>query len=281
MPPKKKKNDSNGERLVETMAALHNESATFEMLLDNRLKKQSDHLNDLFSKFLRSTKVDLDEIKQSQGFLSAKFDDLAISVNELRVENESLRSRNAQLTEQVKNLDLKTHVSENEIEDLKQYIRRDMLEIQGIPVTEDENTNTIIHNVVKLVDNSMAFEQNEICISHRLPSRRGLIPPIIVKFVRRDVRDKIYKSRRSLISKTSADLGYHEQSRIFINESLTYQARQLLKSVKAFKREKNYRYVWTNNGKVLLKKDSTPSSQAISFTTLKEFERFKDGMAND
>ena len=177
MRPKKKKNDSNGESLVEIMAASHNESATFEMLLDNRLKKQSDHLNDLFSKFLRSTKVDLDEIKQSQGFLSAKFDDL------LRVENESLRSRNAQLTEQVKNLDLKTHASENEIEDLKQYIRRDMLEIHGIPFTEDENTNTIIHNVVKLVDNSMAFEQNEISISPCLPSRRGLIPPIIVKFV--------------------------------------------------------------------------------------------------
>lgn len=281
MPPKKKKSDSNGESLAETTTPSPNETATFEMFLDNRLKKQTDHLNDLFSKFSRSTKVDLDEIKQSQDFLSAKFDDLAASVNELRVENESLRPRNAQLTEQVKNLELKTHASENEIEDLKQYIRRDMLEIHGVPVTEDENTNVIIHNVVKLVDHSMAFEQNEISISHRLPSRRGQIPPIIVKFVRREVRDKIYKSRRSLISKTSADLCYHEQSRIFINESLTYQARQLLKSVKAFKRENNYRFVWTNNGKVLLKKDSTPSSQAISFSILNEFERFKDGSVND
>ena len=98
MPPEKKKNDSNGESSVETTVASQNESATFEMLLDNRLKKRTDHLNDLFSKFSRSTKVDLDEIKQSQDFLSAKFDDLATSANELRVENESLRLRNAQLT---------------------------------------------------------------------------------------------------------------------------------------------------------------------------------------
>ena len=144
MPPKKKKNDSNGESPVGTTVASQNESVTFETLLDNRLKKQTDHLNDLFSKFSSSTKVDLDEIKQSQDFLSAKFDDLATSVNELRVENESLRLRNAQLTEQVKNLELKTHASENEIEDLKQYIRRDILEIHGIPVTEDENTKLYI-----------------------------------------------------------------------------------------------------------------------------------------
>ena len=54
-------------------------------------------------------------------------------------------------------------------------------------------------------------------------------------------------------------------------------------TVKAFKRENNNlinRFVWTNNGKVLLKKDSTPSSQAISFSTLNEFERFKDGFVN-
>ena len=149
-------------------------------------------------------------------------------MNELRVENESLRSRNDQLTEQRNNLEMKTHASEKEIENLKQYIRRDMLEIDGVPITEDENTNVIVLNVAKLVDHSMAFEQNENSICHRLPSRRGQIPPIIVKFVRREAREKIYKSRRSLNSKTSADLGYHEQSRIFINKSLTCQARQLL-----------------------------------------------------
>ena len=50
MPPKKKKNDSNGESPIETMTASSNETASFgsEMLLDNCLKKQTDHLNDLF-----------------------------------------------------------------------------------------------------------------------------------------------------------------------------------------------------------------------------------------
>jgi hypothetical protein len=94
------------------------------------LKKQFDQLNDLFSKFSRSTKDDLNEIKQSQDFLSSKFDALATSVSELRAENVDLRSytSNLQLTKKVKFLEEKTDVSEGEIENLKQYIRRDMLD---------------------------------------------------------------------------------------------------------------------------------------------------------
>ena len=107
----------------------------------------------------------------------------------LHLENDNLRSSNTQLSEQVKRLEKSVLVSEGEVEQLKQYIRRDVLEIHAVPITEVENTNLI-------ADPLMTFEQSEISISHRLPSRQGQIPPIIVKFVRRDMRDKIYKMRR-------------------------------------------------------------------------------------
>jgi hypothetical protein len=96
----------------------------------------------------------------------------------------------------VKRLEKSVLVSEGEVEQLKQYIRRDMLEIHAVPITEVENTNLIVQKVVELADPLMTFEKSEISISHRLPSRQGQIPPIIVKFVRRDMRDKIYKMRR-------------------------------------------------------------------------------------
>ena len=121
----------------------------------------------------------------------------------------------------------------------------------------------------------VTFEQSEISISHRLPSRQGQIPPIIVKFVRRDMRDKIYKMRRGLSSKTALHLGYHLESRLFINESLTQQSRALLRAAKAFKRDHHYKFVWTKYGKILLKKEATPSSEVLSFSSLKEFEDFE------
>jgi hypothetical protein len=67
-----------------------------------------------------------------------------------------------------------------------------MLEIHGVPITEDENTNLVVQKFVELADPLIIFEQSEISISHRLSFRQGQIPPIIVKFVRRNMRDKIY-----------------------------------------------------------------------------------------
>ena len=161
-------------------------------------------------------------------------------MNELRLEND-LRTCNAQLTDQVKILQQKTDASEDELENLKQYIRRDMLEIHGIPVTEGENTNGIILNVAKLADHTTALKQDDISISHRLSPRQGQIQAIIVKLVRRDSRDKVYKMRRNLFTKTTADLGFLEESRIYINESLTQKCRELLRAVKEYKRENRYK----------------------------------------
>ncbi|XP_028403937.1 uncharacterized protein LOC114526521 [Dendronephthya gigantea] len=180
----------------------------------------------------------------------------------------------------MKSLQQKADASEDELESLKQYIRRDMLEIHGIPVTEGENTNDIILNIAKLADHTSALKQDDISISHRLPSRQGQIPAIIVKFVRRDTRDKVYKLRRNLFTKTSADLGFPEESRIYINESLTQKGRDLLWAVKEYKRENHYKYVWTKFGKVFLKKDATPSSQVFSFTSKKNFDQFKAGLSS-
>jgi hypothetical protein len=64
--------------------------------LDDRLKHQTDQLNELFLKFSKSSKADLDEIKKSQEFLGGKFDDL---VKKLHLENDNLRSSNTQLSE--------------------------------------------------------------------------------------------------------------------------------------------------------------------------------------
>jgi len=46
--------------------------------------------------------------------------------------------------------------------------------------------------------------------------------------------------------------------------------------VKAFKRDYHFKFVWTKQGKVFLKKDDSSSSTARSFTSLEEFAAFKE-----
>jgi hypothetical protein len=128
MPPKKKSaktkpaDDSEAENLGEdSMSNMGEDSkkSSLEAFLDDRLKQQTVQLNELFLKFSKSTKADLDEIKKSQEFLGGKFDDPVKEVKELHLENDNLRSSNTQLSEQVKRLEKSVLVSEGEVEQLK------------------------------------------------------------------------------------------------------------------------------------------------------------------
>ena len=55
-----------------------------------------------------------------------------------------------------------------------------------------------------------------------MPSARDSVEPaIIVKFVTREVRENFYRARKGLKSASTADLGFSEAKKIYINESLT------------------------------------------------------------
>ena len=45
--------------------------------------------------------------------------------------------------------------------------------------------------------------------------------------------------------------------------------------MKVFKRDYHFKFVWTKQGKVFLKKDDSSSSTARSFSSLEEFAAFK------
>ena len=55
------------------------------------------------------------------------------------------------------------------------------------------------------------------------------IAPIIVKFTRRIVKDKLYRARTRLRDKTIRDLGYSVENKIHLAESLTEKNRDLFK----------------------------------------------------
>ena len=106
--------------------------------------------------------------------------------------------------------------AESEVENVKRYLRRDLLEIHGVPESRDENTDTIVQNVVQLVAPELNLNQTDISISHRLPAAEGNIKPIIAKFTRRNTRDAIYQKKRNLSSKSSLDLGFLQENRLIL-----------------------------------------------------------------
>ena len=82
-----------------------------------------------------------------------------------------------------------------------------------------ENTNDVVLRVGKLM--GINLSQEDISVSHRLLTStkykgKQSEPLIIVKFVRRDVKEKFYRARKQLKGFTTHDIGYHVSRNIYI-----------------------------------------------------------------
>ena len=107
---------------------------------------------------------------------------------------------------------------------MEQYSRRECVKIQGIPVSEQEDTNKIVMKMGELM--GIEIKKDDISVSHRLPTShkykgKKTVPAIIVKFVRRDAKEMLLKDC------TTCDLGFPSESRIFIKESLSEGNKEL------------------------------------------------------
>ena len=160
MPPKKKEKSSSENDVDKANMAAG--STALEEFLDQHLKLQSEQMNVLFDKFTKSTKNDFEEVKKSQSFLSVKFEELITSVAELKQENKALRTESSQLRERIKLLECQVAESESDTESIKQYLRRDLIEIHGVPVNIDEDTNRLVKGVVELAVPSLKLDYQDI-----------------------------------------------------------------------------------------------------------------------
>ena len=98
----------------------------------------------------------------------------------------------------------------------------------------------------------------------------------------------MYKKRRNLTGKNVSNLpsvqaamglAATSNSKIYVNESLTGYRKQLFGRINDFKRKNSYKYLWTANGKIMLK--ALYSSQTKSFVTIEEFEDYIEQISNN
>ena len=84
--------------------------------------------------------------------------------------------------------------------------------------------------------------------------------------------------RTNLKSKTSSCLPTVKRHstknlKIHINESLTAYRKRLFGKINQFKKEHKFKFLWTTNGKIHLRKDN--DSRVYTFTTFEKFAEFE------
>ena len=100
---------------------------------------------------MENLKSELAEVKNSQEFISRQYDQLKVEYSQMLITNEKQETEIKNLKSTAIELSSQGEKEATKLDDLEQYGRRQNLEIVGIPVQKDENTNAIVQEVAKLL----------------------------------------------------------------------------------------------------------------------------------
>ena len=96
-----------------------------------------------------------------------------------------------------------------------QYSRREILRVTGVPYMQGENTSQIMVGIA--CELGVCITEADISVSHRSGRRGGRDPrPILCKFVRRDVKNKILANKK--FARNIKFDPYGNPVRIFVDE---------------------------------------------------------------
>ncbi|XP_077966362.1 uncharacterized protein LOC144419957 [Styela clava] len=207
-------------------------------------------------------KDEVGEIKTSQEFIARKFDELNAKLSTITVKN---TRRIRQLESIVEELEEEIDILTERQYDQERRSRLDNLEFHNIPYSRDEDCEKLIMKVAARIN--VPLQSSDISNCHRMSKENNKKPsPIIVKFVRRKTRHQILKNRRQLRSANFHEDFQHftRSTRIFIIENLNDNNKDLFFKARDLKKECGYKYLWTHNGKVLIKKNEMTTTIPIN-----------------
>ena len=218
---------------------------------------------------INALKVELLELKSSQEFVRSNYKSLKSQYEKLLQTNRKQESEIISPKEQSIALENK-HIKNTEILDaVEQHCRRQNLEIKGVPIVYGEDTNKIVVKVARSLN--VDISTDDIPTSHRLPVSTKLEEnddstsiPVIVRFVSRDVRNKIYANRKLTRQLDMKKFGLKGTTNLFINENLTLLRKRLFWKTEQKVREAGYKYIWTSNGNIFVKKVDEANPIAVN-----------------
>jgi len=135
------------------------------------------------------------------------------------------------------------------------------VEIQGIPHHPNEKIIDIVTCIASKID--VKLDAENIDVAYRNKTKKC----IIVRFLQTHVKQNFVKSykKTSPTHLKASDLGYQSTASIFINDHLSYATRALFFRARQFRKDHDYKYAWTSNQIIYLRK--TESSEVIKIVS--------------
>ena len=151
--------------------------------------------------------------------ISSKIDILTSQLTLQKTITDRLVGDNSKLRKKIASLEERVLDVENDINQTDNYIRRNNIEIHGIPINvENQKLEETIIKIAKEVNVEVKTEDIEAC--HRLRRQtNSRLNPVIVRFVNRKFCEKLHNEKTKLKDLTFNDI-FGANTQLFFNENL-------------------------------------------------------------
>lgn len=204
----------------------------------------------------------LQNIQSSIEYLSGLFDTVKQELEEAKKEVPSLKKANSELREIVN-----SHA--NTITILDKEARANNIELHCIPEHRGENLLKTVEQIGRVISTNIPEGSVVKCTRVAKLNKNSPRPrSVIVKFSSSLLRDKFlagvinFNKANKDDKLSTAHLGIAgEKKPVYISEHLSSTAKDIFAASRMFAKQKQYRFVWSRNGNIFLRK--TISSDAI------------------
>lgn len=237
--------------------------------INSEINKQLIHIKselvECFTRELAKLKIELkEEIARSHDDLMNKFklsfDSLGTEITSLKEDYVQLKNENFEINKEIYQL-------KSQLDDFEQYSKNSNLVISGIPENVDEN----LFDILNVMANKLQIHNSGIIDYHRISTRKASsIKPIIVKFISKKQRNAFFAATKVKRLRANDLKENFDQMKIFVNEHLTNLNKSLFYEVRQFKAKNNYKFAWTKDGKIYLRKSE--SDPIIRIKELKDLD---------
>lgn len=214
---------------------------------------------DLENPTLKDVMSKLFEISESQKYMSTIYEE-----NKALIEDYSnLRTHFFAMKNELNNVKF-------ELNALQQEKLDNNIIIYGVPNIPNENGQKLKEDVSEIMKSiNVDVNENDISDIYRLRNNKNVKNlPVIVKFTKKEMKMNILEKKKGIVIKPKDQGGS-----IKINEHLTTVGYKLLLKTREVL-GKHFKFIWSKDGKIFIKKDDTSSSNRIHLRSFEEIDQY-------
>lgn len=218
---------------------------------------------------VKSMLTEIQTLRESVEFLSnmvTDFEGKLTKFNELMKSHEAIKQENTQLRKEVSTLSKR-------VDNMENLHRANNIEIHDIPEKSNENLSEVISKIGAFL--GCPLDKNAIDSVFRVQTLNPNKPKnIVVKFTSKTSRDLFLTNAKHMRRNEKFNRGFKLEGlaeKFFINEHLSSATKVLLKETKETAKRNSYKFVWVQNGNILVRKNE--ASKLIQISKSKDLDQ--------